>query len=290
MILFFKKNVRLFIFISSIAFTTIFISSCDTVNKVVKNVNVFPLSDDVSLGNQVASEIESNQKEYPIYKKNPAVVKYLNDNVFLELMKSGKIKNKDSFNYQMQVIDNDEILNAFALPGGKFYIYTGLLKYLDSEAAVAGVMGHEIAHAEERHATERMTKQYGVSMLLSVVLGDNPSQITQIASNLFVGAALLANSRSQEDESDQRSFEFLQDTKFYPGAVKFFFEKLRDDGKVNSAGSGLETFLSTHPDPIERIANTDSRLKAAGLLVYSYKDNQPNFFKESYKKNILDKI
>ena len=165
-----------------------------------------------------------------------------------------------------------------------------MLKYLDSEAALAGVLGHEIAHAERHHAAMRITKSNLLNIGASLVLGSNAPQIATIAVNLFAGMAFLKNSRDDEDEADMYSFKYLSSTRFYPGSVKFFFEKMRDDGKVSGGGKGVATFLSTHPDPIERIAVTEQRLKDSGIAVKNYKNNEKNFFKADYKKNILDKM
>jgi len=72
-------------------------------------------------------------------------------------------KHKDDFAWQVKIIDDPETLNAFATPGGYIYVYTGLIKFLDTEDQLAGVMGHEIAHADLRHSTRQMTSSYGVS-------------------------------------------------------------------------------------------------------------------------------
>jgi beta-barrel assembly-enhancing protease len=165
-----------------------------------------------------------------------------------------------------------------------------LIKYLDSEAALAGAIGHEIAHAERKHATQRMTKTYGLQMIASIALGENSSAIANMTANLLSGLMLLANSRVDEDEADQYSVKYLSTTRFYPGGVKFFFEKLRDEGKVAKKGQGIGTFLSTHPDPIARISSTEQRIAAAGIPVKSYKESDKSFFKSEYKKNILDKM
>jgi len=164
------------------------------------------------------------------------------------------------------------------------------LKYLNSEAALAGVIGHEIAHAERRHGTKRMTTSYGVGFLLSLVLGNNPSQVSQIAGNLFVGLAFLANSRSDENEADEFSFNFLRDTRYYPGGVKFFFEHMKADSLVKNNPGEIEKFLSTHPDPIDRIASTDERLKLAGLPIMNYKSNGTGIYNDLYYSNVKKKL
>lgn len=270
----------------SVAFT-FFISACSSLG-----MNIFSDADEVALGANVANEIAANQQEYPIYRGDPALKQYIKSQIFDQILVANSIKKRNVYQYELEIIDRPDILNAFALPGGKVYVYTGLLKYLDSEAALAGVIGHEIAHAERRHATQRMTNQYGTAMLISLVLGQNPNQYVEIAANLFAGLSLLSNSRSAEDESDKFSIEYLKETRFYPGGVKFFFEKLRDDGKVNAGGSsGLETFLSTHPDPIARISTTDKRLSETGFAVFSYTNYAgQGVFRNEYVQNITNRL
>lgn len=253
-------------------------------------INIFSDQDEVNFGLQMDQEIRKNPKEYPIYTANPAVKDYIDKRIFREILASPEIAKKNVYKYQLEVIQNDTTLNAFATPGGYVYVYTGLLKYLDSDAALAGVLGHEIGHAERRHATQRMTNIYGFQMLASFALGQNPSQIAEIAANLFTGLAILSNSRANEDESDDYSFRYLSSTRFYPGAVKFFFEKMRDDGKVSSGGRGIGTFLSTHPDPIARISSTEQRLQAAKIELKNYKSTGSGIFREEYRKNILAKM
>jgi len=260
------------------------ITACST------GINIFSDSDEISMGKQFDREIRNNTKEYPIYKGDPNVREYIDKNIFQEVLKSPEIKKSAVYPYKMEIIQNDTMLNAFAVPGGYVYIYTGILKYLDSEAALAGVIGHEIAHVERRHATQRISKAYGIQIILSIALGNNPSQVTEIVANLFGGLALLANSRANEDESDDYSIKYLQSTRFYPGSVKFFFEKLRDDGKISKGGQGIATFLSTHPDPIARINSTDQRLTALSIPVKSYKDSGQGIFKEEYQKFIKNKL
>ncbi len=275
------KNYSIVLFLLSLP---IVFNSCDG------GVNIFSRSNDVELGKEVAAEIQSNPQEYPIFKGDPSVKAYINERIFNHILQSPQIQGKDIYQYQLEIIDDQEILNAFALPGGFLYVYTGLLKYLDSEAALAGVLGHEIAHADLRHATQRMTAYYGVSFLLSLLLGENPSQIAEIAANLFVGLAFLANSRSDENQADEYSFKYLQDTRYYPGGVKFFFERLHDDGLVGSNSSKIETFLSTHPDPIDRIDNTNQRLQQNGIPVKNYLDTGEGIYRTEYQQNIKGKL
>lgn len=233
----FKRKFILFIFLISCGF------------------NAFPVSDDINLGKQVIQEINNNPNEYPILK-DPGATNYL-QGIINQLLRAPQIKYKDRFAYKVTIVNRDDIINAFCTPGGYIYVYTGLLKSLKDEATLAGILGHEIAHAERRHSTNRMTKAYGVSLLSGIILGNNPSDEAKIGANLFTGLALLKNSRNDELEADEDSFKYLLSTKiWYPGGIKSFFE----NASGTSGGKLLEWF-STHPMPKNRIDNINELLK-----------------------------
>lgn len=253
-------------------------------------LNIFTDTDEVNLGMQLDQEIRKNPKDYPIYSGDPSVKNYIINNIFNQILSSPEVKKRNVYKYQLELIQDDNTLNAFATPGGFVYVYTGILKYLDSEAALAGVLAHEIAHAERRHATQNLTSYYGISMLASLVLGEDPNQLAQIAANLLTGLTFLANSRAFEDEADDYSIRYLRSTRFYPGGVKFFFEKMRDDKLIDTQPSKIKTFLSTHPDPIDRINTAEARLRNFGIPIKDYKSNDPDVYRQSYQTNIRSKL
>ncbi|MGB2867027.1 MAG: M48 family metalloprotease [Bacteroidota bacterium] len=225
-------------------------------------LNIFPDSKDIELGKQVDAEIRKDPKDYPLLTNRPDIKAYV-AGVGKKILDSPEIKKRGIYAYQFEIIKDDSTVNAFCTPGGYVYVYTGLLKFLDNEASLAGVIGHEIAHAERRHATRRMTTQLGYQALLAIVLGQSPKELEQVAGNLFTGLALLKNSRSDEEEADTYSFKYLQSTEYYPGAIKYFFEKVQA-GKNGARGGTLERFLSTHPLPQDRFDHVEHMLTEAG--------------------------
>jgi predicted Zn-dependent protease len=135
------------------------------------------------------------------------------------------------------------------------------MRFLDNEASLAGVIAHEIAHAERRHMTQRLTSYYGVSLIFSIVLGNNPNSVAEIVANLFAGLGFLANSRSDEEEADNFSIKYLSSTKYYPGAITFFFDKISEEQRrKGETPGGLDRLLSTHPLPQDRIDNVKTQL------------------------------
>ena len=258
------RKLRLHILGNLIAYVLIIfmalLNGCSDSGSGPLDINMFSVEDDVALGRQLDSSIRNNPKEYPILN-NQAATSYLQAMVN-EIIKSPEIKYKDQyFTYKVTIINDPNTVNAFSLPGGYVYVYTGLIKFLDNEATMAAVLGHEIAHAELRHATKRMTKYYGVSVLLNLLLGNNPSQLEEIGANLLTGLGFLANSREDEYQADEYSFKYLMSSIWYPGATIYFFDKINE----NKDAGFLATLLSTHPLPQDRIDAVNKLIKDANL-------------------------
>lgn len=221
--------------------------------------NLFSIADDADLGKQIDQEIKANPKEYPPLN-NDRVRDYLQSMVNA-IVASPKVKYRGTFPYTVTMINDDKTVNAFATPGGYIYVYTGLLRFCDNEATVAGVLAHEIAHAEQRHGTEHMTQAMGMSALLAIVSSQNKnnSAIVDIAASSATLLATLANSRSDELEADTKGFGYLQSTQWWPGGIKMFFERiLQEQGRGTSV---FEEWLSTHPAPEDRLKNINKLLR-----------------------------
>lgn len=228
---------------------SVILSSC---NKD-EGVNFFSLKQDVEFGQQMSAEIAGNPTEYPIldaaaYPGVYAKITSIRD----KILATGELNHKDDFVWEIKVI-NKPVVNAFATPGGYIYVYTGLMKYLDNEAQLAGVIGHEMAHADLRHSTKQLTKQYGFSILVSVLLGDNPSQLAAITSELAQGLTALAFSREDEYKSDEYSVKYLVKTDYDPRGAQGFFQKMMNENGT----SNTPVFLNTHPADEDRIENID---------------------------------
>lgn len=218
-----------------------------------KQLNIFSLDQDKQLGAQVNQEILSNPAEYPVLPErgNEEVYRYIRG-ITAKILSSGTVKHKDDFAWEVRIIKDDKTLNAFCTPGGYIYVYTGLIKYLDTEDQLAGVMGHEIAHADLRHSTAAMTKQYGIQTLIQVAIGNQAGQ--QLA-GIAAGLAQLKFGRSAESEADTHSVIYLCPTSYEADGAAGFFSKLEASGD----GSRPPEFLSTHPNPGNRVANIEAQ-------------------------------
>ncbi|MBT29787.1 MAG: peptidase M48 [Thalassobius sp.] len=218
----------------------IFLLSCDKDG----DLNFFSVAQDNEFGEQVKAEIASSG-EYNLMSRSAYPEAYSHiDRITNTILNSGEVQHLDDFNWEVFLIDED-VLNAFATPGGKLYVYTGLIKYLDNEDQLAGVMGHEIAHADKRHSTDALTRQYGFQLLLEIILGENQELLKNIAASL----ASLQYSRKNESEADETSVEYLGSTIYNCAGAAGFFEKMIEEGSTG----GTPEFLSTHPNPDNRV-------------------------------------
>ncbi len=231
--------------------TTISVQSCKD-----KKINIFSLNDDIELGKQVSEEIAANPQEYPLLDPNKYSAAYAHlQRITDNILNSGQVQYKDKFAWETHIINDDSTLNAFCTPGGYIYVYTGLIKYLESEDELAGVMGHEIAHADRRHSTNAMTRQYGIQLLLDIVFGQDKGALARVAVELKE----LQYSRDAEREADKYSVIYLYPTDYDARGAARFFEKLLANGN-----SGGPQFLSTHPNPENRVENITKEWETLG--------------------------
>ncbi|MBI2359521.1 MAG: M48 family metallopeptidase [Deltaproteobacteria bacterium] len=163
--------------------------------------------------------------------------------------------NKPDYRWDFQVINDPEMVNAFAVPGGKVAVYTGIFPVARDEAGLAVVLGHEVAHALARHAGERLSQSMLVQLGglgLSAALGSNPQLANQVLQAYGLGAGLgviLPFSRSQESEADRIGLILMAKAGYDPRVALEVWERMEKTEKKESARdrSAPPEFLSTHP-------------------------------------------
>ncbi|MBE0647754.1 MAG: M48 family metalloprotease [Bacteroidales bacterium] len=223
------------------------------------NINLFSVNDDISLGIQVDGEIRANPQEFPILDSAQNVTAYAHlyriRNTILA--SATEMSNKETFAWRCTIIDNDTVINAFCTPGGYMYFYTGLIKMLDNEAEFAGVMAHEMVHADRRHTTDQLTITYGLDLLVQLVLGNNHNELGQIAASLAGNLGLLAYSRSNEYVADRYAVRYLYPSEYDAASLRNFFVMMQNQPHP-------PVFLSTHPSPEDRLEKIDEEFLALG--------------------------
>jgi hypothetical protein len=216
------------------------------------------LEKEVALGRQLAAEVDREAK----FVDDPVITEYVNrvgQNIVLH--SDSKIP------FTIKVIDSDEV-NAFALPGGFFYVNKGLLLAADNEAEVAGVMAHEIAHVAARHAVENQAKGSAMeigAMIGSIFTGGITGMIYQNLAGFGLLAAFLKFSRAAESEADKLGVQYMYAAGYDPNAMSTMFEKLAAQNK-KKPGFIAKAF-ATHPQSVDR-------MEAAKTLVARFPDRE----------------
>jgi len=229
---------------------------------------------DVKLGNQSKAFIDENPSQFKILERKKASFAYTRiEAIRDEILASGLVKNKENFNWELHIVQDDSVLNAFCLPGGYIYVYTGLIKYLKSEAALAGVIGHEMAHADERHSVQQMVKNMGIGILLQFIFGVDNAGLVNMGANLLS----LSFSRSDESEADALSVKYLYPTSYDAKGASHFFEQLEKDKQTEK----ILEFISTHPNPDNRVREIEKVWENLGA-------KKGKLFTERYQKIIKD--
>lgn len=271
------KKIKRIVFVMAVVSLGVSQSCGDgTGGDLVKNL-IFPVEDDVALGAQVAAQISDNATEFPVLNpaQYPEAYTYLNA-MKNTILQSEAVEHEDIFPYELKIIHRDDVLNAFATPGGYIYVYTGLIKYLEKADDLAGVMGHEIAHSDRRHSVNQMIKNIGVQTLISIVAGEGTSaQIASVVGGFFS----LQFSRSDESEADEYSVIYLADTDYACNGAARFFELLEAEG-----GAGGPEFLSTHPSPENRVVDINTKATDLGCVTDAILE--PNFTYEDFKNSL----
>lgn len=218
-------------------------TSCAITGINAGQLNLISTEEEIRLGRSLAAEIEREERVL----NHRALSRYISEVGKRVAERSGR---KD-IPYSFKIIDNDDEINAFALPGGPVYVYTGLLKYAANEAELASVLGHEVAHVAARHSTEQLTKEYGFYLLTGVILGDDPTAAAAMIRDIAGSLGMLKFSRNDEIEADRLGVHYMFEAGYSPNAMTSFQEKL---GRLGAEGqSRALNLLSTHPVSQDRI-------------------------------------
>jgi len=218
---------------------------------VGKGVNFYSIEKEIALGKQMALEVERQAR----IVEDPVIAEYVNR------VGQNLVRNSDAkVPFTIKVLDDDEI-NAFALPGGFFFVNTGVLLNADNEAEMAGVMGHEIAHVAARHGTRQATRselaQYGTLPL--IFLGGMAGYAIYQGAGMAVPLGFLKFSRGFEAEADKLGLEYIYKAGYDPTAFVDFFEKIESQEKKKPGA--MSKLFSSHPPTEERIKSSQQSIE-----------------------------
>ncbi len=236
-------------------------------------INFYSLEKEVALGRQLAMEVDQQSKLIT----DPFV------NEFVNRITQNLVLNSDAkVPFTVKVID-DEVVNAFALPGGFLYVYRGLLETADNEAEVAGVMAHEIAHVCARHGVEQASKGtlINYASIPLIFMGGIGGYAIQQAAGLAIPLGFLKFSRGAEREADRLGAQYMWAAGYDPQALASFFEKLQ--AKDKRKPGTLSKLFSTHP-------YTGDRITAVNALVAKFPDRGEYQLSTSEFKDVKNRV
>ena len=208
-------------------------------------LNFYSLEHEIALGKQLSAEIEKQAK----FINDPVVNEYVNR------VGQNLVRNSDAqVPFTIKVIDSD-VVNAFALPGGFFYVNSGLILHADEESELAGVMAHEIAHVCARHGTKQATKSEITQLAMIPAMIFIPYTLAGYAlyqgMQFIIPMAFLQFTRVDEREADYLGLEYMYKAGYDPNAFVAFFEKVSADEKKQPGT--IPKIFSTHPPTPDRI-------------------------------------
>jgi len=220
--------------------------------KVGKGPNFYSLEKEIALGKQLAQEVERSSKLID----DPVVTEYVNR------VGQNLVRNSDArVPFTIKVIDSDEV-NAFALPGGFFYVNSELILRAQEESELAGVMAHEISHVAARHGTKNATKGQILQLATIPLILLGPAGLAGYGLyeglNVALPVTFLKFSRDAEREADFLGLQYMYKAGYDPNAYVIFFERIQADEKRRPGT--IPRVFSTHPPTPERIANAQKEI------------------------------
>jgi predicted Zn-dependent protease len=226
-------------------------------------------SQEIEMGRQAAADVRQQMGLVP----DSSLQRYVRG-IGLELAAGSE---RPQLPWSFDVID-DASVNAFALPGGFIFVTRGIVTNMTNEAELATVLGHEIGHVTARHSVQQMSRAQLAQLGLGVgsLLSDQVAALSGVLGQ-GLGLLFLKYSRDDETQADQLGFRYALNDDYDVREMKSMFEMLQRVSASAQGGGSLPQWLSTHPDPENRIAKTDQRLATVTRDLNKAKVNRSGF-------------
>lgn len=213
--------------------------------------------DEAKLGSQFDAELRTKTSEYPVFQANTVrkqqFAEYVNG-VFRKVLANVPSDQKPGYDFKLTIVDKP-VINAFAVPGGYVYLYTGIVDSMQSESELAGVLAHEVSHVTRHHYRDAMIQTLGINIIADAVAGGDSSALKSFVKGAFTTLAALKVSRENESEADTYGTRYIGYAGWDPYGISDFFSRMPNEGIA---------WLSTHPAPDSRVQDVKNLVYAEG--------------------------
>ena len=232
------------------------LSGCAAVRQQLGR-SLVPPETEIELGRRLSRQIEAEQ---PVLRDRE-IQRYVAEIGRPLILASHR--DRPRIRYRIRVLDDPRQVNAFALPGGFIYFYSGLLLFVENEAEMAGVLAHEIGHVVGRHSANQLATRFGLQLLAAIALGENPALLAELTADFLEAGGMARFSRDDERQADRYGVAYTIAAGYDPRGIITFFTKLREAEAGRRPGY-FGKLMSTHPATAERIRDIERRITRAG--------------------------
>ncbi len=243
----FKRRTRIFVVIALFALGLAAFAWFTAIPWLAEKLSTFiPVETEISVGENLAKAVEEQN--------------HVNDSASYYIQKfTEQLRADDTYPIEVKVIESEEV-NAFALPGGKIFVYSGIIERMNSYPELAALLGHEMSHVTNRHSLKSVSRSAASSLVLSSVFGDSGGLSVDLISKVNEFKS-LHYSRELETEADQQGLKLMVENKIDPQGMVDLLKLLK---RVGDSQPAMMKYLSTHPDTdsrIERVKENDDYRK-----------------------------
>lgn len=235
--------------VAVVLIAVVLVGACATTGPGKRDIILISTQDEVAIGREVAAQVEREEQVLD----DPVVNEYLSrlGNRIVA------VSDRPNLIYSFKVLASDEI-NAFAVPGGFIYVYTGLMKELDNEAQLTAVLCHEVAHVVARHSVKKLQQIYGYALLLELAGGSELSPAARAIADVGATLVLQGYSRDNEFEADEYGTLYAYRAGYTPGGMLQLLGKFLE---LDTRRHGfIEQLLASHPPTPDRIERVEDEI------------------------------
>ena len=215
-----------------------------------------PVQTEIDLGRRLAARIEAEHRVL----RDRQIQRYVR--FLAKPLIEQAWRDRPGIDYQVTVLDDPDQVNAFALPGGPTYVFTGLMLLAGDESELASVLAHELGHVVARHSANQLASRWGIQVLTNIALGEDPEALAAIFADFGAGGFMAGFSREDELQADDLGLRYLTAAGYDPRGMVRMFQGLQSvEGGSSRPLGGL---LATHPATAERIERLQRRIDRMG--------------------------